>query len=158
MWWAAPPPVWIRPYNRPYGRRKCTPPSATALCLEVLMSSEAERRAKCPLRGKGGAQHQKGCISIERSEVVWFPLPTAVLPPITVSRQKGRPFYGQAEGLLRQTRRPYAGSPQSEHNPFTQPAPSGAPFFLLPRSGHHNPRAEWPLSNLRTLRPWAGQT
>ena len=55
-----------------------------ALCLEILMSPEAEWRANLPLRGRRRRRRQKGCISIARravglfssgrSPVVWFSL------------------------------------------------------------------------------------
>ena len=76
-----------------------------ALCLEGLMSTEAERRANFPLRGGKGTgfvgsrratenpvtrfplgevppQAGIGVHFHERSEVVWFSLPLAALPPL----------------------------------------------------------------------------
>ena len=43
-----------------------------ALCLKMLMGPKAERRAKFPLRGKGGALAPKGVHFRERSEVCLF--------------------------------------------------------------------------------------
>ena len=46
-----------------------------ALCLEILMSPEAEWRANLPLRGKRRRRRQRGCISNGRSPVGMFSLP-----------------------------------------------------------------------------------
>jgi hypothetical protein len=58
-----------KPYNlaslvemHPYSRCAGLPPEGevlAALCFEMLMSSEAERRAKSPLRGEGGTEGTK---------------------------------------------------------------------------------------------------
>ena len=85
-----------------------------------------------------------------------IPRPEAAAPCIG-QPTKGRPFYVQAKGLLRLTRRPYAGSPHSEHNPSIQPAAAAAPPLALgnmvqpaiaAESGH-----TVPLSHCPTISP-----
>ena len=70
-----------KPYNRaaPVGNAPLLPTAPppegevlAALCLKMLMGPKAERRAKFPLRGKGGALAPKGVHFRERSEVCLF--------------------------------------------------------------------------------------
>ena len=72
--------------NRAYGARKCTPSAACggvsprggdllSTFLSANLSCTIYSVAKTFPSGGSGAQHQKGCISIERSEVVRFSLP-----------------------------------------------------------------------------------
>ena len=61
----------------PYKSRSLATPEGevlAALCLKMLMGPKAERRAKFPLRGKGGALAPKGVHFRERSEVCLFSL------------------------------------------------------------------------------------
>ena len=103
------------------------------------MSTKAERRIDFPLRGKWCAALKGVHFQRAAGPVVRFSLPPAALPPITVSRQKGRPFYGQAKGELRLTWRSYAGPPQHTYS--------------SPRSGDTATfSGQRPLSNLRTLK------
>ena len=98
--------LWYRkPYNRPGGRGKTSKPPFRAmemhpysrcaglppegevletLCLQVLMKPKANLRANLPLRGR--CRRQKGCISIERSSVVWFSIPRSGITKL-IARQ-----------------------------------------------------------------------
>ena len=84
----------------------------------MLMSPNAERRVNLPLRGR--CRRQKGCISTRRRRGCMVFAASGSAAAVNGQPTKGRPFYGQAKGLLRLTRRPYAGSPQSEHNPLPE--------------------------------------
>ena len=111
--------VIFRSLSLPYKSRSLATPEGeilAALCLDVLMRPKAERRANFPLRGGKGTgfvgsrratENPVTCFPLgevppqagigvhfhERSEVVWFSLPLAALPPLAaykIHRPTGR--------------------------------------------------------------------
>ena len=153
-------------------RRKCTPfgtfgttfpPKGellAVLCIEVLMRPKAERRANFPLRGKWCAapkgvhfhRAKPGCTvfhSAERNYKTHRPKgdttpsePFEPFEPSEPSRPKGVSI-GDTTTLS--SRRPLRPLERSEHNPSIQPAPSGAPLFILRRQPPPQPSVRRPV-------------
>ena len=111
----------IQPGLRPVGNAPLSPPAAVlppegevlaALCLEMLMSSEAKRRANLPLRGR--CRRQKGCISIARRAVVWF----------SRARQRGCMVFIPRSGIIKLIARKGDTTPSEPSEPSEPFEPS----------------------------------
>ena len=124
----------LRPWKTskpPCGRWKCTPfgtfgttfpPEGellAVLCIEVLMSSEAERRANFPLRGKS-PQGNRGAFPSGVSPVVRFSIPRSGIIKLIARRAIPSPLNPlNPLNLL---------NPFSLHNPSAQPTAKPCPF------------------------------
>ena len=122
---------WLAALASPYPAAPdfplCRGQNKAPLCCELLMKGLL-CRALLSHRSAGGRwwrQPPKGeCISDARRAFVWFSPPKAAFililappraptsPAGTVSQPIGKPFNGQAKGLLWLTWRSYAGPPQ----------------------------------------------
>ena len=147
----------IKTGSRPGGRWKCTPSAAfggTSPRGGGLLSAYPCANLSCSLySGKktspsgGSPRRGIGVHFHERSEVGWFSLPKAALPP-------------KAAYILIAGRRYH--HPLNPLNPGRRPGclVFGAALggYKLRRQPPPQPSAALPLSNLRTLRPEAGQS